>query len=78
MPRRRRRFPMPFGNSSLPGLQRLRNAPLYQGPLVRYSLVRSGPAGDDIRVEVTTGIAGYLALYQVDTRRNRERVYPGQ
>ena len=52
------------------------NAPLYQGPLVRYSLVRSGPAGDAVRVEVSTGIAGYLALYQVDTDGTSERVYP--
>jgi hypothetical protein len=52
------------------------NAPLYQGPLVRYSLIRSGAAGDDIRVEVTTGTAGYLALYQVDTAGNSKRVYP--
>ena len=52
------------------------NAPLYQGPLVRYSLVRSGAAGDDIRVEVTTGTAGYLALYEVDTAGNSKRVYP--
>lgn len=52
------------------------NAPLYQGPLVQYSLVRSGAAGDDIRVEVTAGTAGYLALYQVDTAGNSKRVYP--
>jgi hypothetical protein len=52
------------------------NAPFYQGPLVRYSLVRSGPAGDGLRVEVTTGMAGYLALYQVDTGGNSKRVYP--
>jgi Domain of unknown function (DUF4384) len=52
------------------------NAPLYQGPLVRYSVVRSGPDGGDIRVELTTGIAGYLALYQVDTVGNATRLYP--
>jgi hypothetical protein len=52
------------------------NAPLYQGPLVRYSLVRSGAAGDEIRVEVTTGTPGYLALYQVDTAGNSKRAYP--
>ena len=52
------------------------NAPLYQGPLVRYSVVRSGPDGGDIRVELTTGIAGYLALYQVDAAGNSKRVYP--
>jgi hypothetical protein len=52
------------------------NAPLYQGPLVRYSVVRSGPDGGDIRVELTTGIAGYLALYQVDAAGNSKRAYP--
>jgi hypothetical protein len=52
------------------------NPPLYQGPLVRYSVVRSGPDGGDIRVELTTGIAGYLALYQVDTVGNATRLYP--
>jgi hypothetical protein len=52
------------------------NVPLYLGPLVRYSVVRSGPAGDDIRVQVTTGLAGYLALYQVDAAGNSKRVYP--
>jgi hypothetical protein len=52
------------------------DAPLYQGPLVRYSLIRSGADGDAIRVEVSTGIAGYLALYQVDPAGNSKRVYP--
>jgi hypothetical protein len=52
------------------------NAQFYQGPLVRYSLVRSGPAGEGLRVEVTTGMAGYVALYQVDKGGNSKRVYP--
>jgi hypothetical protein len=52
------------------------NAPLYQGPLVRYSLLRSGPAGDAVRVEVSTGITGYLALYRVNVDGTSERVYP--
>ena len=52
------------------------SAPLYQGPLVRYSLVRSGPDGGDIRVEVTAGIAGYLALYQVNASGESRRIYP--
>ncbi len=51
-------------------------APLYQGPLVRYSIVRSGPAGDAVRIDVSTGIAGYLALYRVDASGNSTRVYP--
>ncbi len=52
------------------------NAPFYTGPLVRYSLVRSGLAGDNIRVEVTTNLAGYLALYRVDPAGNLKRVFP--
>jgi hypothetical protein len=52
------------------------NAPLYQGPLVRYSLLRSGPAGDEVRVQVSTGVAGYLALYQVNPNGTTQRVYP--
>jgi hypothetical protein len=52
------------------------NAPQYQGPLVRYSIIRSGPAGDGVRVAVTTGIPGYLALYAVDAAGNSKRVYP--
>ena len=52
------------------------DAPLYQGPLVRYSLVRSGPAGEELRVEVSTRIAGYLALYRVDSAANSKRIYP--
>ncbi len=50
--------------------------PLYQGPLVQYAVLRSGPEGRAIRVQVTTGIAGYLALYEVDTAGNSTRVYP--
>jgi len=52
------------------------NAPLYQGPLVKYSLVRSGPTGNQISVEVTPQIGGYLALYRVDAAGNSQRVYP--
>jgi hypothetical protein len=53
------------------------NAPLYQGPLVRYAVIRGGPAGDTVSVEVTTGIAGYLALYEVGSAgENPKRVYP--
>ncbi len=52
------------------------NAPLYQGPLVKYSLIRSGPEGQDIRVEVTPQVGGYLALFQVDESGNSTRVYP--
>ena len=54
------------------------NAPLYQGPLVRYSLVRSGPSGEAVRVDVTPAIAGYLALYQVDAAGNCAARLSGQ
>jgi hypothetical protein len=56
--------------------QLVANAPFYTGPLVRYSLLRSGPAGDEIRVEVTAKLAGYLALYRVDAAGNLTRIYP--
>jgi hypothetical protein len=52
------------------------NIPLYQGPLVRYSLLRSGPGNDEVRVEVSTSIAGYLALYKMDSARNLQREFP--
>ncbi len=52
------------------------NATPYQGPLVRYSVIRSGPGGASVSVEVTTGIAGYLALYEVGSAGNPKRVYP--
>lgn len=51
------------------------NSPLYQGPLLRYTLVR-GAAGDSIQVDVTPAITGYLALYQADPTGNFKRVYP--
>jgi hypothetical protein len=52
------------------------NAPLYSGPLVRYSLLRSGPSGGAIRIEVVSQVAGYLALYRVDDAGQWQRVYP--
>jgi len=52
------------------------DAALYQGPLVRYSLLRSGSNGSAVRVEISTGIAGYLALYRVDAAGSLQRVYP--
>ncbi|MGD0132831.1 MAG: DUF4384 domain-containing protein [Bryobacteraceae bacterium] len=52
------------------------DARLYLGPLVRYSLVRGAAAGDGVRVEVTTGVAGYLALYEIDASGNSKRIYP--
>ncbi|HEX5229790.1 MAG TPA: hypothetical protein VFW44_18890 [Bryobacteraceae bacterium] len=53
-----------------------KDAPLYQGPLLRYSLVRGRQDDRAVRVEVTTGIAGYVALYEVDGAGNAKRVYP--
>jgi hypothetical protein len=52
------------------------NARFYLGPLVRYSLLRGAAAGDGVRVEVTTGVAGYLALYEIDASGNSKRIYP--
>lgn len=52
------------------------DAPLYQGPLVRYAVMRGGPNGRAIQVQVTAGIAGYLALYEVDPAGRTIRVYP--
>jgi hypothetical protein len=52
------------------------NGPFYQGPMVRYSLVRSGDAGNLVRVEVSTQTAGYLALYRLDSAGDWTRVYP--
>jgi hypothetical protein len=49
---------------------------LYQGPLVQYAPVRQGPGGETVRFDVTTGITGYLALYQVDPSGNAKHVYP--
>jgi hypothetical protein len=56
------------------------NAPLYSGPLVRYSLFRTSPAADraidTARIDVFTGVAGYLALYQLDASGGSKRLYP--
>jgi hypothetical protein len=54
------------------------DANLYQGPLVQYALDRSGPDGQDVRVRVTTGAAGYLALYELTPSGNVTRVYPAR
>jgi hypothetical protein len=50
--------------------------PLYQGSLVQYSLIRSDAPKDAVRVQVTTGIAGYLALYELDAAGAAKQVYP--
>jgi hypothetical protein len=51
-------------------------APLYQGPLVRYSVARGRHDGNAVRVNVSTSMPGYLALYRVDAAGNVKRVYP--
>jgi hypothetical protein len=52
------------------------NAPLYTGPLVRYSVLRSGPSGDAVRIEVVSQIEGSLALYREDAGGQWQRVFP--
>lgn len=53
-----------------------KDAALYQGPLLRYSLVRGGRDDRAVQVDVTSGIAGYVALYELDAAGNTKRVYP--
>ena len=53
------------------------NTSRYQGPLVQYLLVRTGSREEQIRVAVTPGVEGYLALYEVDSSGNSKRLYPG-
>lgn len=52
------------------------DAALYSGPLIKYSVVRGTAVGDGVRVEVTTGIAGYLALYEINAAGNTKHIYP--
>jgi hypothetical protein len=52
------------------------NAPLYSGPLVRYSVLRSGPSGDAVRIEVVSQVAGSLTLYRADADGQWQRVFP--
>ena len=52
------------------------NAPLYQGPLVRYSVLRSGPSGNAVRIEVVSELAGDLVLYRLDAAGQWQRVFP--
>jgi hypothetical protein len=52
------------------------DAPLYTGPLVRTSVLRSGPSGDAIRIEVVSELAGSLALYRADAAGQWQRVFP--
>jgi hypothetical protein len=52
------------------------DAPLYTGPLVRTSVLRSGPSGDAIRIEVVSEVAGRLTLYRAAAAGQWQRVYP--
>jgi hypothetical protein len=52
------------------------NAPLYSGPLVRYSVLRGGPSGDGVRIEVVSQVAGSLTLYRADAAGQWQQVYP--
>jgi HAMP domain-containing protein len=52
------------------------NGLLYSGPLVRYSVLRSGPSGDAVRIEVVSQVAGSLTLYRADAAGQWQRVYP--
>jgi hypothetical protein len=52
------------------------DAPLYSGPLVRYSVLRNGPSGDAVRIEVVSQLAGYLAMYRVGADGQWQRVFP--
>jgi hypothetical protein len=54
------------------------DAPLYSGPLVRYSVLRSGPSGDAVRIEVVSELAGSLALYRADAAGQWQRVFPAK
>jgi len=50
------------------------DGPLYQGPLVQFTVKRLN--GETVGVEVTVGITGYLALYHIDATGDARRVYP--
>ncbi len=52
------------------------NAPLYNGPLLRTSVLRSGPSGDRIRIEVVSQVTGNLALYRIDAAGQWQHVFP--
>lgn len=52
------------------------NVPLYAGPLVRYSVLRSGPSGAAVRIEVVSQVAGSLTLYRADAAGQWQRVFP--
>ena len=66
----------PTAAAEAAALRRHANAPLYTGPLVRYSVLRSGPSGDAVRIEVVSQLAGNLALYRTDAAGQWQRVFP--
>jgi hypothetical protein len=49
---------------------------LYQGPLVQTSVARGRQDGNAVRINVSTTMPAYLALYHVDAAGNVKRVYP--
>lgn len=49
--------------------------PLYEGPLVQYSMHRGGWAGE-IRMDVVTELRAYLGLYEVEASGKWQRMYP--
>lgn len=51
-------------------------SPLYNGPLVQYSLISESQDVNTVRLRVTPTIAGYLALYRVNAAGSATRIYP--
>jgi hypothetical protein len=51
-------------------------AQLYTGPLVRYSLLRSGTTGSQVKLQVVSQIAAALSLYRLDAQGQWRHVYP--
>ncbi len=52
------------------------NAPRYRGPLAQSTLLRSPQDNSEIRVQVSSGVTGYLALYKCDATGAWMRIYP--
>ncbi len=51
-------------------------APLYNGPLVRYLVLRDKDAEGAVRIEVVSQIPGSMALYRANAEGQWQRVYP--
>jgi hypothetical protein len=52
------------------------SAPLYTGSLVRYAVLRSGPSGAAVRIQIVSELAGNLALYRMEAGGQWQRVFP--